>query len=89
MTFLEARRIVLKALDNATNIFDDVNIRAKINNPDVDVSFEELELDSLSAVECCQSIEHDTNVDIDPADLAIHNSINKLARYLAARTSAA
>jgi acyl carrier protein len=88
VTFLEARKTVLRALDATTDIFDEAHLSRTINNPDADLTFLELELDSLAAVECCQALEHDIDIDIDPADLAIHDSINKLARYLVERTRA-
>jgi acyl carrier protein len=88
VTFLEARKTVLRALDATTDIFDEAHLNRTISNPDADLTFLELELDSLAAVECCQALEHDIDIDIDPADLAIHDSINKLARYLVERTRA-
>ncbi len=88
MNFLEARLKVLAALDEAIDIFNDVNLRETIDNPDLDRTFSDLELDSLSAVQCCLTLEDDLNIDIDPADLAIHDSINKLAKHIAERTSA-
>lgn len=89
MTFLEARQKALRALDAATSIFDDAHLNSRINDPDADLTFAELELDSLAVVECCMALENEIDIDIDPADLAAHGSINKLARYLVERTTAA
>jgi acyl carrier protein len=89
VTFLEARKRVLQALDAATDIFHDVHFNRRLDDPAIDQTFSELELDSLSIVQCCQALEEDTQIDIDPADLAVHNSVNQLAWYLAERTSVA
>ena len=35
------------------------------------------------------ALEDDIGIDIDPADLAIHDSINKLAEHIAAEATAA
>ena len=89
MTFLEARKKVLRALDIATDIFNDARISSKLRDPSIDLTFAELEFDSLAAIECCMALEDDINIDIDPADLTIHDSINKLAKHIAQRTTAA
>jgi len=89
MTFLEARKKVVQALDAATDVFNDVEFSRRLHDPTVDVSFAELELDSLAAIECCLALEDNISIDVDPADLAVHNSINKLANYIIQRTSAA
>jgi acyl carrier protein len=87
MTFLEAREKVLAALGTAVNIFNEAKLSGKLRDPGVDLTFAELQLDSLAAIECCMILEDDTSIDIDPADLAIHNSINKLAGHIAQRTT--
>jgi acyl carrier protein len=88
MTFLEARKRVLAALDAATDIFNEPRLSVKLRDPSIDLTFAELDLDSLAAIECCMMLEEDTNIDIDPADLTIHNSINKLAEHVAQKTTA-
>jgi len=87
MTFLEARKKVLAALGATIHIFNQPMLSGKLRDPSVDLTFAELELDSLAAIECCMKLEDDTSIDIDPADLAIHNSINKLAEHIAQRTT--
>jgi acyl carrier protein len=89
MTSAEARQKVLRALDVAINVFNDPELSGKIRDPSIDVMFAELELDSLAAIECCMALEEDIGIDIDPADLAIHDSINKLAEHIVQRTIAA
>ncbi len=89
MTPAEARQKVLRALDVAINIFNDPKLSGKLHEPGIDVTFAELELDSLAAIECCMALEEDIGIDIDPADIAIHDSINKLAEHIVQRTAAA
>jgi acyl carrier protein len=89
MTSAEARQKVLRALDVAVNVFNNPELSGKIHDPSIDVMFAELELDSLAAIECCMALEDDIGIDIDPADLAIHDSINKLAEYIVQMTIAA
>jgi acyl carrier protein len=89
MTSADAREKVLRALDVAINVFNNPKLSATLHDPAIDVTFAELELDSLAAVECCMALEDDIGIDIDPADLAIHDSINKLAEYIVRRAAAA
>jgi acyl carrier protein len=88
MTFLEARKKVLQALD-ATTLINEPGFSAKLNDPDIDFTFVELQLDSFAAIECCMALENDIKIEIDPADLTVHNSINKLAEHIVQRTAAA
>jgi acyl carrier protein len=89
MTFLEARQTVLQALQGATNVFNEPKISARLNDPTVDFTFVELELDSLATIECCMVLEDKLRLEFDPADLVIHDSINKLAEHIVQRTAAA
>jgi acyl carrier protein len=88
MTFLEARNKVLAALDAAADIFNDPRLSEALRDPSVDLTFAELDLDSLVAIECCMKLEEDIGLDIDPADLTVHNSINKLAEHIVQTTTA-
>jgi acyl carrier protein len=89
MTLAEARMKVLQALDTAIDVFNRPELNSKLRDPGIDLTFAEMELDSLDAVQCCMAIEEDIGIDIDPADLAIHDSINKLAEHIVQRTNAA
>jgi acyl carrier protein len=89
MTFQEARKKVLQALRVATSFVNEPRLSAKLNDPDVDFTFGELQLDSFAAIECCMALEDDIGMDFDPADLTIHNSINKLAENIVQRKTAA
>jgi acyl carrier protein len=89
MTLAEARMKVLQALDTAIDIFNRPELNSKLRDPGIDLTFAEMGLDSLDAVQCCMVIEEDIDIDIDPADLAIHDSINKLAEHIVQRTNAA
>jgi acyl carrier protein len=87
MNFLEARKKVLAALSAATDIFNEPRLSGKLRDPSIDLTFAELEIDSLAAIECCLKLEDDIRIDIDPADLSIHNSINKLAQHIVQKTT--
>jgi|SRR5712671_7469360 acyl carrier protein len=89
MTFLEARNKVLQALEVAVDVFNEPELSSRLRDPSHDLTFAELELDSLAAIECCMALEDDISIDFDPADLTIHNSINKLAKHIVQRTTAA
>ena len=89
VTSAEARQKVLRALDVALGVFNNPKLSGTLHDPAIDVTFAELELDSLAAVECCMALEDDIGIDIDPADLAIHDSINKLAEHIVRRATAA
>ena len=83
MTRSEARLKILQALDVASYAMNDPNVGPRLRDPCTDVLFHELGLDSLAAIECCMALEESVGLEIDPADLATHGSINKLAGYIA------
>jgi acyl carrier protein len=88
MTRLEARQKILQALDSASYALHDPNFSRRLRDLNVDVQFEELELDSLAAIECCMALEESIGIEIDPAHLATYNSLDKLADYIAKEASA-
>lgn len=53
-----------------------------------DLAFVDLEMDSLTALDFCVSLEDATKKSIEPADLVDHPSVNALARHLASGTAA-
>lgn len=55
---------------------------------DSDLSFVEMEMDSLTALDFCVSLEEKTQRTIEPADLVDHPSVNALARHLATNAPA-
>ena len=83
MTRSEARLKILQALDVASYVLNDPNVGPRLRDPNADVLFRELGLDSLAAIECCMALEESVGLEIDPADLATHGSIDKLAGYIA------
>jgi acyl carrier protein len=50
---------------------------------DRDLAFVDLEMDSLTALDFCVSLEDTIQRTIEPADLVEHPSVNALARHLA------
>jgi acyl carrier protein len=84
MTHSEARRKILQALAVASNALDDAHVGPRLRDPSLDVRFDELQLDSLAAIECCMVLEESVGIEIDPADLATYGSVNGLAGYITA-----
>jgi acyl carrier protein len=85
MKFEEARAQVISALRSATFGYNDEVIASKFADKDGDLAFSELELDSLSAMQLCIEIEDTTGVEIDLGDLALHASVNGLAKFMVGR----
>ena len=82
MTPSEARRQILQALAAASLALNDPYTGPRLRDPNADIGFEELNLDSLAALECCMVLEESSGLEIDPADLTTYNSVNKLAAYI-------
>ena len=87
MTFEDTRASIFAALHKARGVLNDPVMEARSRNHAADVSFAELELDSLSAMELCMNVEEDVGVEIELGELALHPSVNALAAALAKRTS--
>jgi acyl carrier protein len=87
MTFDEARGRIFAALHAANGLLNDPVMAKKSRDPSADVSFADLGLDSLEAMELCMNVEEDIGVEVGLGDLALHPSVNTLAAALAERTS--
>jgi len=85
MKFEEARVQVVSALRSATFGLNDELIASKLADKDVDLAFSELEFDSLAAMQLCIEIGDTTGVEIDLGDLALHSSVNSLAKFMVGR----
>jgi acyl carrier protein len=87
MTFEEARSGIFAALHAASGLLNDPVIAGRSRDKAADVSFADLDLDSLAAMELCMNVEEDFGITVEPADLALHPSVNALAAALAERAS--
>ena len=65
---------------------NDPRVAASLADDAADLSFSELEMDSLAAMEFCIEIEERSGVEIDPADLIRYPSVVALASMLSARS---
>ena len=87
MNFAEARAQILSAIDFASGALNKEPIARKLAEPNADIEFSELDLDSLAAMEVCLEIEDKTGLEIDLADLARYPTLNTLAGFLAGKTA--
>ena len=84
MTDCITRELVLAALHKVTNALDSP-LAPRLRDPDTNVQIAELGIDSLDALEWCMEIEAQSGVEVDPAYLLTHNSIDALVELLAER----
>jgi len=82
MKFEDARAQIIVAIDAATSILSEPRFAGRIRDPEFDVEFADLGLDSLAAMEICMELEEKAGIEIDLGDLAIHPSLNMLARHV-------
>jgi acyl carrier protein len=89
MTYEEARAHVLAAIDLNTPILNDPRIAHQLADAANDVAFADLDLDSLTSMEICLTIEDRTGLLIEPGDLVACTGINGLAALMAGRARSA
>lgn len=89
MTFEDARASIFAALHKSHGLLNDPLMDKRSRNPLADVSFDELELDSLEAMEFCLNVEDNVGLRVELGELLLHPSVNALAAALAERTSPA
>jgi acyl carrier protein len=82
MTFLEAREKIVQALHHATDALNDPRFADSLRDRNQDVKFAEMNMDSLAAIECSMMLEEETGMEIDPAQIAMCESVNGLARFI-------
>lgn len=81
MTECEIREMIADALDYASvPRFRGSELRAKFVAGTHDVLFEQLEIDSLAAMELCIAVETNVGVSILPAELPEFNSLGGLVK---------
>lgn len=89
MTYDEARSQVLTAIGENTSMLNDPAIARRLTDPRNEIAFEDLEFDSLTAMEFCLTLESNTGQIIEPGDLVAHPGVNALATFLADRARSA
>lgn len=89
MTENQIREIVADALDYAAvPQFRGSELRAQFVAGSQDIAFDELEIDSLAAMELCIAIETNSGVSILPAELAEFGSLGALVKRVEAALAA-
>ena len=86
LTFERARSHVLEALHTACGALDDPRLTLPARNPDDDVAFADLDIDSFTAIEVALAVEDRTGVELDLGDLLAYDSLNALARLIVDRS---
>jgi acyl carrier protein len=87
MKFEDARKHILAAIHSASSVLDNPRYVGLATTPDMDVGFDDLGLDSLAAMEICMELEEKAGIEIDLGDLAIHPSVNLLAKHVVAQAT--
>lgn len=81
MTELEIRQVVADALDYAAvPRFRGTELRERFIAGATDISFDDLEIDSLAAMELCIALETNAGVSILPAELPEFGSLGALVK---------
>ena len=89
MTSDEARAHILTAIEHSTPILNHPRIARRLSDPLNEIAFADLDLDSLTSMEICLTIEDRTGQLIEPGDLLLYPGINALAAFLADRSRSA
>jgi len=82
MNFQEARKHILAAIHSTSSVLDEPRFVGLATTLDMDVGFDDLGLDSLGAMEICMALEEKAGIEIDLGDLAVHPSVNLLAKHV-------
>ena len=89
LTFERARGHVLEALHAACGALDNPRLAVCARDPDNDVAFADLDIDSFTAIEVALALEDRTGVELDLGDLLAYDSLNALARIIVDRSGRA
>jgi acyl carrier protein len=94
MTPLEVRNVIVQALRSEVASSNRSSLNARLADPEADVAFDELGVDSLGTIEVSLRVEDATGCPVDPGDLIVNQTVNTLAAFISrklaeARTDAA
>ena len=79
----DARRAIVDALDDVLAVLGVAEYGPSLTDPYGDITFEAIGLDSLTGLEFCLEVEERTGVELDLGHLLQHDSVNRLAAYVA------
>ncbi len=80
----DVRKTIVDALEYAVHISRNPRFAHVAKDPDADLEFRLLEMDSLSIMEVCSKVEDDTGVLIDLEHILIHPTLDKLTDFVTA-----
>lgn len=83
MDIVEARTIVVASIDAVTGSLDLREFMPSLDDPDCDVSFKALGIDSLYAEELCLELQERCGLHMDVEQLLQHRTVNRLAAHVA------
>ena len=89
MNLVEARIVVVEALNDTAHSFDSSAVSGRLRSPDGDIALSELELDSLDMVEWTVEIERRSGIALDTADLAGARMLSDVSAAVVARSELA
>jgi len=79
------RRIVVEAVhENPVAVIADPTMRARLDDPDADCTFDELGFDSLARLSLAVHLDAEHGIQISEQDVEQHGSVVRLATFLAA-----
>lgn len=84
----EVRQLVVEALHQTANVFNNPAVTDRLRDPDGDVRLDEMQLDSLDLVEWSVAIENRTGLVIDPGEMAGAAQLSDIVAFVHARHSA-
>jgi acyl carrier protein len=79
---------ILAALQRSLDIMGDSVLSLIANDPNQDLDFDKLDMDSLTAAQVCLHIEDETGFECDVEHLATHRSLGALADLIRADRAA-
>ncbi len=79
----EARQAIVEALEKVSGALNIAEFAPSLNDPKGDLTFEAVGLDSLTGLEFCLEVEDRTGVELALGHLLQHDSVNRLAAYVA------
>ena len=83
MNITEARTLIVASIDAVTVSLDLREFVPSLDDPNCDVSFKALGIDSLYAEELCLELHERCGLHMDVDQLLQHRTINRLAAYVA------
>lgn len=83
MNITEARILVVASIDAVTGSLDLREFMPSLDDPNCDVSFKALGIDSLYAEELCLELDERCGLHMNVDEILQHRTVNRLAAYVA------